>query len=53
MDVTLWIIRGPLAFAFIAVGTMKLFAYEKFKSPIREEGTNRHHTRPRGPHWRR
>ena len=32
MNVTLWIVQGLLAFAFIAVGAMKLFAYEKFKA---------------------
>jgi len=31
MNVTLWIVQGLLAFAFIAFGGMKLFAYEKFK----------------------
>ncbi|MEY2413480.1 MAG: hypothetical protein QOD84_2086, partial [Acidobacteriaceae bacterium] len=29
MNVTLWIVQGLLALAFIAVGAMKLFAYEK------------------------
>ncbi|HXM21034.1 MAG TPA: DoxX family protein [Terriglobales bacterium] len=38
MNVTLWIVRGPLAFAFIAVGTMKLFAYEKFKARSEKKG---------------
>src|ERR1700676_4447937 len=32
MNVTLWIVQGLLAFAFIAVGSLKLFAYEKFKA---------------------
>jgi uncharacterized membrane protein len=31
MNVTLWIIQGLLASAFIAIGAMKLFAYEKYK----------------------
>ena len=38
MNVTLWNVRGPLAFAFIAVGTMKLFAYEKFKARSEKKG---------------
>src|ERR1700686_1487770 len=38
MNVTLWMVRGPLAFAFIAVGTMKLFAYEKFKARSEKKG---------------
>ena len=32
MNLTLWIAQGLLAFAFIAVGSLKLFAYEKFKA---------------------
>jgi uncharacterized membrane protein len=32
MNVILWIVQGLLALAFIAVGAMKLFAYEKFKA---------------------
>ena len=35
---TLWIVQGLLAFAFIAVGTMKLFAYEKFKAQSEKKG---------------
>src|ERR1700687_508281 len=31
MNVALWIVQGLLAFAFIAAGAMKLFAYEKYK----------------------
>jgi uncharacterized membrane protein YphA (DoxX/SURF4 family) len=38
MNATLWIVRGPLALAFIAVGTMKLFAYEKFKARSEKKG---------------
>src|ERR1700693_6466703 len=32
MNVALWIVQGLLAFAFIAAGAMKLFAYEKYKA---------------------
>jgi uncharacterized membrane protein YphA (DoxX/SURF4 family) len=32
MNLALWIVQGLLAFAFIAAGAMKLFAYEKYKA---------------------
>jgi hypothetical protein len=32
MNVALWIAQGLLAFAFIAAGAVKLFAYEKYKA---------------------
>ena len=32
MNVALWIVQGLLAFAFIAAGAMKVFAYEKYKA---------------------
>jgi uncharacterized membrane protein YphA (DoxX/SURF4 family) len=32
MNIALWIVQGLLAFAFIVVGAMKLFAYDKTKS---------------------
>jgi uncharacterized membrane protein YphA (DoxX/SURF4 family) len=32
MNVVLWIAQGLLAFAFIAAGAMKVFAYEKYKA---------------------
>jgi uncharacterized membrane protein YphA (DoxX/SURF4 family) len=32
MNITLWVVQGLLAFAFIASGAMKLFAYEKYKT---------------------
>src|ERR1700681_3566140 len=38
MNVTLWIVQGLLAFAFIAVGSLKLFAYEKFKTQSEKNG---------------
>jgi len=31
MNLAIWIVQGLLAFAFIAAGGMKLFAYEKYK----------------------
>jgi uncharacterized membrane protein len=38
VNVTLWIVQGILAFAFIAVGSLKLFAYEKFKAQSEKKG---------------
>ena len=38
MNVTLSIIQGVLAFAFIAAGGMKLFAYEKYKIQSEKNG---------------
>src|ERR1700692_3198457 len=32
MNVTLWIVQGLLASAFVAAGAMKVFAYEKYKA---------------------
>jgi uncharacterized membrane protein YphA (DoxX/SURF4 family) len=38
MNLTLWIVQSLLAFAFVAVGAMKLFAYEKFKAQSEKKG---------------
>src|SRR5207253_5281202 len=38
MNLTLWIVQGLLAFAFIAVGSLKMFAYEKFKAQSDKKG---------------
>jgi uncharacterized membrane protein YphA (DoxX/SURF4 family) len=32
MNLALWIVQGLLAFAFVAAGAMKVFAYEKYKA---------------------
>ena len=32
MNVALWIVQGLLAFAFIAAGAMKVFAYKKYNA---------------------
>ena len=32
MNVALWIVQALLAFAFIAAGATKVFAYEKYKA---------------------
>jgi uncharacterized membrane protein len=32
MNIALWVVQGLLALAFLAVGGMKLFAYEKYKA---------------------
>ena len=34
MNLALWISQGILAFAFGAAGTMKLFAYEKYRAML-------------------
>jgi uncharacterized membrane protein len=38
MNLTLWIAQGILAFAFIFVGTMKVFAYDKYKALSEKNG---------------
>ena len=38
MNVALWIVQGLLAFAFVAAGGMKLFAYEKYKATSEKNG---------------
>ena len=38
MNLAIWIVQGLLAFAFIAVGSMKLVAYEKFKTQSEKNG---------------
>ena len=37
MNVALWIVQGLLAFAFIAAGGMKLFAYKKYNAMSEEK----------------
>jgi len=38
MNVALWTVQVLLAFAFIASGAMKLFAYEKYKIQSEKNG---------------
>jgi putative oxidoreductase len=38
MNIGLWIAQGALAFAFVAAGAMKLFAYEKYKIQSEKNG---------------
>jgi len=38
MNLALWIVQGILAFAFIVVGLMKVFAYEKYKALTEKNG---------------
>jgi putative oxidoreductase len=38
MNLALWIVQGILAFAFIVVGFLKLFAYEKYKALTEKNG---------------
>jgi len=32
MNIALWVAQGLLSLAFIAAGTMKVFAYQKYKA---------------------
>lgn len=38
MNVALWAVQGILALAFLGVGTMKVFAYEKYKVMSEKNG---------------
>jgi uncharacterized membrane protein len=38
MNLALWIVQGILAFAFIVVGFLKVFAYEKYKALTEKNG---------------
>jgi putative oxidoreductase len=38
MNLALWIVQGILAFAFVVVGLMKVFAYEKYKALTEKNG---------------
>ena len=38
MNLAVWIVQSILAFAFIAVGGMKVFAYEKYKAMSEKNG---------------
>ena len=38
MNLAIWIVQGLLAFAFIAAGGTKLFAYEKYKTQSEKNG---------------
>jgi hypothetical protein len=38
MNVALWVVQGLLAFAFVAAGGMKVFAYEKYKAMSEKNG---------------
>ena len=38
MNLALWIVQGFLAFAFIGIGGMKVFAYEKYKAMTEKNG---------------
>jgi hypothetical protein len=37
-ECALWIVQGLLAFAFVAAGGMKVFAYEKYKATSEKNG---------------
>ena len=38
MNLALWIVQGFLAFAFIGIGGMNVFAYEKYKVMTEKKG---------------
>src|SRR5271165_7287939 len=38
MNLALWIVQALLAFAFIAIGSMKVFTYEKYKALSEKNG---------------
>jgi len=38
MNLALWVVQGILAFAFVAAGGMKLFAYPKYRAMIEKTG---------------
>src|ERR1700693_1405840 len=38
MNIALWIVQAVLAFAFAAAGSMKVFAYEKYKAMSEKSG---------------
>lgn len=38
MSIVLWVVQGVLALAFIAAGSMKVFAYEKYKAMSEKNG---------------
>ena len=38
MNLALWIVQGILAAVFLAIGSMKLFAYEKYKAVTEKKG---------------
>jgi len=38
MNLALWIVQGLLSLAFLAVGGMKLFAYEKYRTQTEKNG---------------
>jgi len=39
MNLTLWIVQGLLAFTFITIGGLKLFAHEKFNAYTEKRGS--------------
>ena len=38
MNIALWVVQAVLAFAFVAAGSMKVFAYEKYKAMSEKSG---------------
>jgi hypothetical protein len=38
LNLALWVMQGILAFVFIAAGSMKLFAYPKYRAMLEKTG---------------
>jgi uncharacterized membrane protein YphA (DoxX/SURF4 family) len=38
MNLALWVAQGILAFVFVAAGSMKLFAYKKYRAMLEKSG---------------
>lgn len=41
MNIALWVLQGLLAAAFLMVGSLKVFSYEKFKAQAGEHAVSR------------
>jgi uncharacterized membrane protein len=44
MNIALWLLQGLLAALFLAAGSMKVFAYEKYKAQAGERATSKNVT---------
>jgi uncharacterized membrane protein YphA (DoxX/SURF4 family) len=44
MNIALWLLQGLLAALFLAAGSMKIFAYEKYKAQAGEGATSKNFT---------
>jgi uncharacterized membrane protein len=44
MNIALWLLQGLLAALFVAIGSMKVFTYEKFKAQAGERAPSKNFT---------